>query len=115
MSPIVLPWPPAELSSNARVHWAKRARATKKYRGDANMATLAARPVVPSDGDIALTVRFVPPHNRMDRGNYPGMAKAALDGVADALAVNDKRFRPHYEYAPAEAPGRVEILIGGKA
>ena len=29
---INLPWPPRELSPNARVHWAKKAKAAKAYK-----------------------------------------------------------------------------------
>lgn len=108
---ITLPWPPASLSSNARGHWATKARATKKYRDDARLCTLAAKPTIPAEGEIALTIHFVPPHNRYDRANYPAMLKAGLDGVADALKVNDRRFVPQYAYGSAEKPGRVEITV----
>lgn len=74
---IVLPWPPAELSSNARGHWAKKASATRKYRDDAMLCALAAKAVAPAEGEIALTIRFVPPNNRMDRANYPAMVLRA--------------------------------------
>lgn len=111
MSLVVLPWPPSALSSNARGHWAKRARATRKYRDDARLATLAAKVPVPPEGEIALTVRFVPPHNRGDRANWPAMVKAGIDGLADALGCNDKRFVPAWTYAEPEKPGRVEITV----
>lgn len=111
MSLILLPWPPAALSSNARGHWAKKARATAKYRSDARLCTLAAKPSVPADGEIALTVRFVPPHNRFDAVNLPSMIKAGIDGIADALKCNDKRFVPTFTYSPAVKPGRVEIVV----
>lgn len=108
---IVLPWPPSALSSNARGHWSKRSRATAKYRDDARLCTLAAKVSVPAEGDIGLTIRFVPPNNRMDRANYPAMLKAGLDGVADALRVNDRRFVPSFTYADPEKPGRVEVTV----
>lgn len=108
---ITLPWPPAALSSNARGHWTTRARATRKYRDDARLCTLAAKPSVPAEGEIALTIRFVPPHRRFDPANYPAMAKAGIDGIADALKVNDKRFAPVWTYAEPEKPGRVEVTF----
>lgn len=111
MTSIILPWPPAALSSNARVHWTKRARATRKYRDDARLCTLAAKPTIPATGDIAIAVRFVPPHGRYDRANMAAMAKAGLDGIADALGVNDRRFDPSFSYADPEKPGRVEITV----
>lgn len=108
---IILPWPPAALSSNSRCHWAKKARATAKYRSDARLCTLAAKPSVPAEGDIALTVCFVPPHNRFDVANLPAMLKAGLDGLADGLKVNDRRFVPQWTYAAPEKPGRVIITV----
>lgn len=108
---IVLPWPPAALSSNARVHHMVKARATKKYRADARLCTLAAKPTVPAEGEIALTIRFVPPHNRYDIANLPGMIKAGIDGLADGLKTNDRRFKPNYEYAPPKRPGCVVVTF----
>lgn len=113
MTVITLPWPPAALSSNARGHWAKKAAATKKYRADACTLTKAAKATVPAEGLIPLTIRFVPPHNRYDPSNMPAMLKAGLDGLADGLGCNDKRFVPNWTYEPAEKPGRIEITVGG--
>lgn len=112
---IVLPFPPASLSGHAKGHWRTKAAATRKHRAWARAATLAARPAVPPEGDIAVRVRFVPPNRRGDRTNYPNRMKAYLDGVADALGVNDRRFLPSYEFADPAAPGRVEITFGGGA
>ena len=36
---------------------------------------------------------------------------AHLDGIADALKVNDSRFLPSYEFCEPEAPGRVEVVL----
>lgn len=115
MTPIILSWPPRDLSSNARVHWAKKARATRKYRDDARLCTLAAKPTVPAEGCVALNIVFVPPHNRGDAANYPASIKAGIDGISDALGINDRRFVPNYAYAPAEKPGRVEITVEAAA
>lgn len=115
MTAITLPWPPAALSSNARSHWAQKARATKTYRRQAELCTLAAKPTVPAEGEIAMTIRFVPPNNRMDRANMPSMLKAGLDGVADGLKVNDRRFVPSFEFAEPCKPGHVVITIGEAA
>ena len=47
------------------------------------------------DGDIALKVTFVQPDRRhRDRDNLLAASKAALDGVAAALKVDDSRFEP---------------------
>jgi len=111
MTVIVLPFPPAGLSGHAKGHWRTKAALTKKHREWGRLATLEAKATAPAEGDIALHVRFVPPHNRGDRTNYPARLKASLDGIADALGVNDRRFIPTFTFAPAEKPGRVEITI----
>ncbi len=67
--------------------------------------------VPPATGDIEITFSFYPPNNRGDRTNYPNRCKAMIDGIAEALGVNDKRFLPNYQHFPAEKPGRVEIEI----
>ena len=42
-----LPWPPKELSPNARVHWAKKSKAAKAYRLQCGLMTKAAKISVP--------------------------------------------------------------------
>lgn len=111
MTTIVLPFPPSSLSGHAKGHWRAKAAETKKWRQWAHLATLEDKPVVPADGDIAITVRFVPPNRRSDRANFPNRLKPVLDGIADALGVNDRRFLPNYVFAEPEAPGRLEITL----
>jgi crossover junction endodeoxyribonuclease RusA len=110
---IVLPFPPASLSGHTAGHWRSKSTPTAKHREWARVATLAARPSVPEAGDIRVHVRFVPPDRRGDRTNYPNRIKPYLDGVAEALGVNDARFLPSYEFAEPEKPGRVELSITG--
>jgi crossover junction endodeoxyribonuclease RusA len=113
-----LPFPPASLSGHANGSWKAHHAETQKQRKAAYIATLAAmkgiRPVFP-EGDIPIHFRFVPPDRRSDRTNFPARMKASIDGVADALAINDRRFKPSYEFAEPEKPGRVEIVIGEMA
>lgn len=66
---------------------------------------------VPSRGDIRLHIRFVPPDRRGDRTNFPNRVKPIIDGIADALGINDSRFVPSYEFSEPEKPGRVEIEV----
>lgn len=47
----------------------------------------------PPDGRLHVTVEFVPPDRRhRDRDNMLASIKSGLDGLADALGVNDSRF-----------------------
>lgn len=92
-----LPWPPRALSPNARpAHWAVLARAKKAYRARCRAIALAAGagqfPL--SEGRLAVHLVFVPPSRRArDWDNLLASMKAGLDGVADALGVDDGRWR----------------------
>ena len=110
---IELPWPPRELSPNARPHHMVRARATKAYRTTAHWAAKAVQARAPlGAGDIPLNVTFYPPSKRPDRQNMPGWIKAGIDGIADAIGVNDRRFDPRYSYAKPVKGGKVVVEVG---
>lgn len=110
---IILPWPPAALSGHAKGHWRAKAAVTGHHRKWAIIATHAAGEIaVPYDGDIPISITFVPPNRRGDRTNFANRLKPAIDGIADALGVNDSRFLPSYHYAEPEKPGRVEVVVG---
>ena len=117
---VTLPWPHKDLSPNARKHWAALSVAKKKARETAHYATLEAagsclgaiRASLAGEGRFALTVTFYPPDKRRrDDDNMVAAFKASRDGIADALQVDDRRFRPHYFFEDAAKPGRVEVFI----
>lgn len=96
MIEIVLGWPPSELSPNKRLHWSKVAKFKSLYReacwAMALEQTRIYKTEVPA-GNLHLTLEFVPPDRRSyDRDNLVARMKAGLDGVADALKINDKMF-----------------------
>lgn len=111
MTTISLPFPPASLSGHAKGGWRAEAAETKKHREWASLVTRAAGPPTPAAGDIHIHITFVPPDRRSDRGNMPNRCKAYLDGIADALGVNDRRFLPRYSFAPPAKPGCVIVEI----
>ena len=95
MIEVVLPWPPKDLSPNARVHWTKRSKAAKAYRSACGWHVRAAgpKPKFASSGPITLDIEFVEPDkHRRDLDNMLASIKAGIDGIADALGVNDRRF-----------------------
>lgn len=114
---IVLPWPDKRLSPNARLHWAAKNATRAKARQDGTNATYAAagglrelRARFAGDGLIPITITFYPPDRRhRDDDNMVGSFKSYRDGIADALGVNDRRFRPVYVFAEPAKPGRVEV------
>lgn len=111
--PVKLVWPPSTLSGHNSGAWYKKSKVVKKHRRWAYWATLEFGEInLPSTGDIAIRFRFVPPDRRGDRTNFANRLKPAIDGIAEALEINDKRFLPTYEYATPEYPGCVEVWIG---
>ena len=117
MSVIVLPWPDKRLSPNARVHWRERARIAKAAKFDGWAMTMklpidARLAFKQSEDPIPLLIRFCPPDKRhRDKDNMIAALKHQLDGIAEALGVNDKRFLPSFEFCEPEKPGRVEVVL----
>ena len=109
---IVLPFPPASLSGHNTGDRYTKAPIVAKHRLWASQATLAARPPIPAEGDVRLHIHFVPPDRRGDRTNYWNRCKPYIDGIADALEINDKRFLPSMDFAEPESPGRIEVEVG---
>ena len=95
---VVCPFPPTALSPNARGHWSKRSRAAAAYRRECWALALAAglTPALLAGeaGQIELFLDFFPPNRaRRDDDNAIAAFKAGRDGIADALKVDDARFR----------------------
>lgn len=116
MQEIILPWPTRNLSPNSRAHWALRAKSKKESREYARIATLQAKITgLPESGRLAVWIDgYAPDRRHRDVDNFLASLKAALDGVADALGINDKRFVP-YPYIKDEVKkgGEVRIRITG--
>lgn len=117
MMELVLPWPPRVLHPNSRPHWAQRAKAAKSARGDAHLLALDAgwhRRDWP-DGDLFVWIDFYPPDRRhRDTDGLLSSMKAALDGIAQAMDVNDRRFVPRpYVKDEVRKGGEVRVRITG--
>ena len=115
---IILPWPDKRLNPNARMHFRALAAVKKQARADANiLATIAIplsakRAIAEGEGRIPIEIRFYPPDNRhRDDDNMIASFKAARDGIADSIGVDDRRFRPVYTFMDPDKPGRVEVEI----
>lgn len=97
MIEVVLGWPPSDLSPNARLHWAKLARAKKQYRQACHSVTKEQLKKYPKYSELpeilVLEMTFIPPDRRSyDRDNLVARMKSGIDGLSDALRINDKRF-----------------------
>ena len=110
---LTLPWPPTGLSPNARTHWAKLARLKKQYR-EACAWTAASQGAYPMNAErLRLTLEFVPPTRRAyDLDNALARMKAGLDGLADALRVDDSRWELRIRKGPpGEIGGFVRVFL----
>jgi len=111
---VTLPWPLKELSPNVRAHWTVRSKAAKKYRAACSLLALEAglrKGSVTWEGDIHVWIDFYPPDRRArDDDNLIAAFKSGRDGLADALGVDDKRFRIH-PYVMAQVGGMVKVRL----
>ena len=92
---VVLPWPSRGLSPNARCHWAVKRKLVLIARRIAYAETRRktdGRRAVP-DGRIGYRCSFYPPDKRARDEDYLiASMKSSLDGIAQALHVDDKFF-----------------------
>jgi len=111
---VTLPWPDRKLSPNSREHHFVRARAAKKAREYAWGATLAVTGASPSwaAAGARLHWQFSPPsRRRYDLDNLVAQHKAAQDGIADALGVDDSRFISTYSMGAPVRGGAVLVTV----
>lgn len=94
---VTLPWPPNDLSPNARVHFMARARVAKEYRRScAWLAKKSALTRVECES-LQVIITFHPPSKRRrDLDNCVAAFKAGADGLADILGVDDSKWLPEY-------------------
>jgi len=89
-----LPLPPMILGPNRREHWAKKAKYKAALRSECYDIVKNDYKAIDDSRSIPITVIFFTGNNRADLDNLLASAKSALDGMAEALGVNDKKFRP---------------------
>ena len=111
---VTLPWPPKELSPNARTHWRKKAPITKAYKHACWALAMEARlPDFEWDGvsRVHVWIDFYPPDRRhRDDDNCISSFKAGRDGLALALGIDDRHFVCH-PLVWREIGGMVKVRI----
>jgi len=108
---VTLPWPNRVLSPNAREHWRNVARVKKAARLDAYWLTVAAY-----DGETfqapTVAMEFCPPDNRRrDLDNMIAAMKAGLDGISQAIGVDDRHFALSAEVGEIVPRGAVFVTV----
>lgn len=110
-----LPWPPSSLSPNKRQHWTALSKAKAAYRIEcANETAMRVRPVEVSSEPKHIEFVFYPPDRRSyDVDNLLARMKAGIDGMADALGIDDRVFvKTTVSVAASEGkPGSVLVAI----
>lgn len=90
--------PSTVLSPNARAHWAPKAKAAAELRDAARLAVLssttaAERSHIIAGSGIGYTVTvYWKRGGSRDEDNILARCKAAIDGIADGLGIDDKRM-----------------------
>lgn len=115
---ILLSWPDKLLWPNGpRGNHFAVSRMKKRYRHDAEWATIAARGSKAFDHDgseipVKLIVRAKPKGPLPDKDNCIAAVKVALDAIASQIGVNDRHFAaPLVEFAEPRN-GTIEVHLG---
>jgi Holliday junction resolvase RusA-like endonuclease len=111
-----LSWPPADVSPNAHHgHWGQRYRAQQSYKTTCAWEIKACKlPRLPAGSIPEIHTVFFQPDNgrKRDWDNMIASSKYALDAIAEALGVNDNKFRLSFEFdVPPEKDGRLHLEI----
>jgi len=111
MIDMTLPWPPKELSPNARVHWRQKHKHAKAYRRACGLIALALDAPRLS-GKKYFWITFCPPNRRSyDDDNLVARFKAGRDGIADGLGIDDKNFVTTINIGKPVPGGAVRVHI----
>jgi len=114
MPSVSLPWPARVLSPNGKNkgHWGVKHRATVKAKNEAFYLAKEAGLRITSNADrIKINCVFIQPDRRnRDEDNMISSLKAALDGVALALGVDDSRFSITWEF-PDEIVKNGQVIV----
>ena len=113
---VELDFPPAELFPNRAkgTHWGKLYKLRSDYRETCTwLAKHQLKGWKHPGGNIHLTITFeMPDKRKRDADNCLAAAKGALDGLADALFVNDQLFQPIMIYRiEGKKPGRLIVEL----
>ena len=108
---VMLPWPPKELSPNARQHWAVLAKAKKAYRAACAWTAKEQGAGCIEADKLHLSLVFYPPSRRAyDLDNALARMKSGLDGLADVLGVDDRHWALSIERSD-DVGGYVQVEV----
>ena len=117
---VVVPWPHRYLSPNSRVLWQAKYQVSHKARNLARLLTLEligcgniAKPV-----DDLINIQLIAhayDRRSRDEDNLIASMKPYLDGIADAIGVNDASFHfRELQFGPTKRPAEIEVWLTWK-
>ncbi|HEX4936989.1 MAG TPA: hypothetical protein VFV33_27595 [Gemmatimonadaceae bacterium] len=109
MTAVVIPGLRLDVTPNARLHWATRARRVKLQRYVTSLAVASQRRALPALPVVCTITRCSP--GTMDDDNAVASAKAVRDAVADVLGVDDCDPRVTWVVRQRRAPWGVQVEI----
>lgn len=119
MVEVSCPWPPKQLMPNYKRshHWTayhKQAKAARTLGWGLTAREIGAQlRKWPVDNTLEIRLVVTPPKRRgplPDEDNLKGACKHYLDGIADALGVDDSKFRfAPVEWLPKVGDGEITI------
>jgi crossover junction endodeoxyribonuclease RusA len=107
---LTFPWPPKQLSPNARVHWAVKAKVAKSYRSDCILT--ARKEWIDLVGKSKFKIIFLPPSRRRnDADNQIASFKAGFDALSFMTKVDDSKFEWTYVRGEPVKGGAVIVEV----
>lgn len=109
---VTIQWPPRELNPNTHCHWRVKAKTGKNYKRDVfYLCKLAGFTKLDNYEKLHVWLDFFPPSNhKIDQDNALASCKHMLDGIAEALGVDDSKFVLH-PFFHEEIGGKVVVQI----
>lgn len=112
---VIFPWYPNELSPNARSHRYIKAKKTKEYKIVCYYCTkevISKSKVSNYDHVKELHITFYKPSRRaMDADNMLASIKSGLDGMCQALRVDDQLFKKIVIEIADEVGGYIKVDV----
>ncbi|HEX4934640.1 MAG TPA: hypothetical protein VFV33_15730 [Gemmatimonadaceae bacterium] len=109
MTTVAIPGLRLDVTPNARLHWATRARRVKLQRSITALALASQRRALPEFPVVVTITRCSP--GTMDDDNAVASAKAVRDAIADVLGVDDRDPRVTWRVLQRRAPWGVQVEI----
>ena len=109
-----LPWPHPKLSPNSPGHWSRKAPLKRAYRARCRaIGELAGVGVLAgSEKAVRVDLTFFPPDaRRRDIDNMLASMKSGLDGLADAMGVDDSKWSLGIEVSDPVKGGVVLVQV----